>query len=688
MVSDRLPRRRWRGYQANYPAIFALSEDVRCYALTEQQRALLLHAITPYEHKTRWHNDYNLLSLTETEDIKTLYESLVLALTEDRPCSADIPEPDECLDVSLNDPSITWTPQDPYTQPLYTPIGYIFPPFRVVDAGNIPDMLLGFEPGNVITTAVSFPTGWMGEAPPEGLPRFRFHFSGTGTIELHLLTMPVGGLLLITVDDIMHIEVTDTNRDLISIPPETSVDFVIEIVSNSEGNHYLDCTFLPNIQDQPPYLFYGGGIAYITLCGNITALPAQPIETIPPVGTVFDFGDDDMLIRQNPDNPCLLEKSTDCETWIVWADLSLCNPPTQTITDPLSSLWEGYTVNPANSLTTDNCILAKWVARALYDYCAIWVGQIESAVAQERTVFSAIQQWFSSFSFVIGFAYSFLGQQALAADMEAQIDDTTTTLTTTALLLAHVRATLEAYTQVDDLALMLYCAFSASTLGNIEADDIPVIQGYLAALDTYDDEPTWTFLAKFVGGIGLDTLRGIIVQAASTGYSTLPSDCDCQNLTPPAEETSFNFLDGNGILDLQNIVPTINAYVDEPVYDAGNDRIVSIDATASNTATALEVRLTRATPFAVGAVTFRYRAKKTRGGSCWMKVFDNDTGDQIGFYNLSLRFSIGVEHVETLTLTLPTPRTTNSIRCQLIMANLSYGDAAYAYLERLDVIVS
>jgi len=36
-------------------------------------------------------------------------------------------------------------------------------------------------------------------------------------------------------------------------------------------------------------------------------------------------GDDEFMIRQNPDNPCLLENSVNGVDWCVWADLSLCS---------------------------------------------------------------------------------------------------------------------------------------------------------------------------------------------------------------------------------------------------------------------------------------------------------------------------------------------------------------------------
>lgn len=44
----------------------------------------------------------------------------------------------------------------------------------------------------------------------------------------------------------------------------------------------------------------------------------------PGVGFAGAGGDDDLMLRQNPDNPCELQNSVDGVTWCTWADLSLC----------------------------------------------------------------------------------------------------------------------------------------------------------------------------------------------------------------------------------------------------------------------------------------------------------------------------------------------------------------------------
>lgn len=54
---------------------------------------------------------------------------------------------------------------------------------------------------------------------------------------------------------------------------------------------------------------------------------------LPALGSAGAGGDELIMLRQNPDNPCLLETSVDGVTWCVWADLSKCTP-TNTVVPP------------------------------------------------------------------------------------------------------------------------------------------------------------------------------------------------------------------------------------------------------------------------------------------------------------------------------------------------------------------
>jgi len=53
------------------------------------------------------------------------------------------------------------------------------------------------------------------------------------------------------------------------------------------------------------------------------------ISAAPGVGFAGAGGDDELMLRQNPDNPCELQNSVDGVTWCTWADLSLCISPAQ-----------------------------------------------------------------------------------------------------------------------------------------------------------------------------------------------------------------------------------------------------------------------------------------------------------------------------------------------------------------------
>jgi len=50
----------------------------------------------------------------------------------------------------------------------------------------------------------------------------------------------------------------------------------------------------------------------------------SPDNCVKPKDVIGTGGEDDFMLRQNPDNPCLLESSVDGITWCAWADLSKC----------------------------------------------------------------------------------------------------------------------------------------------------------------------------------------------------------------------------------------------------------------------------------------------------------------------------------------------------------------------------
>jgi len=115
-----------------------------------------------------------------------------------------------------------------------------------------------------------------------------------------------------------------------NVHPERTVCFQINV---PDEIHYLGAFYGAIFLLSKPYA-WGDDAAHTALevgavwrdifdkliAGNCT-IPAKP-------GSAGADGDD-FMIRQNPDNPCLLESSLNGVDWCVFADISLCTPTSQ-----------------------------------------------------------------------------------------------------------------------------------------------------------------------------------------------------------------------------------------------------------------------------------------------------------------------------------------------------------------------
>ena len=189
-------------------------------------------------------------------------------------------EEGDCIAHDTASGIITWAPHNPYTQPDEVPTGYQFPPLYVVKSTDLALLTLGFAPGDVQTDLLDFPPGSLPTViPPGGLPRFRVNFNGTDdpfgiTVELHLVKIVAGGYALITVDnDPLTVELVSLHRDDLAVPPETNVIVTIEKQVLGTGAHFVDCTFVPRVNDELPFLFFGGGLHKVVLCGKDVSVP-------------------------------------------------------------------------------------------------------------------------------------------------------------------------------------------------------------------------------------------------------------------------------------------------------------------------------------------------------------------------------------------------------------------------------
>lgn len=213
-----------------------------------------------------------------------------------------------CLNYPTSSPIIGYAPRNPFTQAGEIPDGWIAPPFYAVTEENLATWFVGAKVGDIVSGYLSFPVTT--PALGEGFARFRVTVKGMCTVELHLVTIPNGGSLLLTKDDDpLTAYFVDLNRDLVALPPEGENIVIQEITFDTAGEHHIDATFFVQFNDSEVPIGYGGGLRQVVVCGGDEM--------------AFDA-------RQNTTKPCILEKRNDDGQWVQFADLTLCPLPPKT----------------------------------------------------------------------------------------------------------------------------------------------------------------------------------------------------------------------------------------------------------------------------------------------------------------------------------------------------------------------
>lgn len=204
----------------------------------------------------------------------------------------------ECLAYPPFASFISFYPQNPYTEPDLVPPDFLAPPFFVNGKDAAHD-LPNYEKGDIIVNfaAINLEPVWN----LDNTPRIELCLEGSGVVELHLLKTVQGGAAVISVDnpidlgDIISgvigagIEIISLNQDIISLPPETAEEVIIEQEITTEGEHTLYIYFLPTLDDSLIPLFFGGGLREISLCGNIRPCGTPAPEPPPPLEGVTEL---------------------------------------------------------------------------------------------------------------------------------------------------------------------------------------------------------------------------------------------------------------------------------------------------------------------------------------------------------------------------------------------------------------
>lgn len=262
--------------QFDYDDLLSTDEDQKCLALSLRTIKMLI-AQTDYYH---WTARYKSVSEAEIDrDLIDAWASRVeRELMLDNECDPT-PCEDGCSDYLPSAPFISYAPNDPFLSPAFVPVGYLLPPWYTGIASGI----TGAIETDAFVNFASIPLfANLADLIASGLPRVRVAFEGTGQIEIQFVTVPQGGIALITADDdpltAKFVNLASfTIGDIVSLSEilETALEggivqtYVFERDFISGGLHHLDITFLPNV-GEGVLIGFGGGLRRISLCGLST----------------------------------------------------------------------------------------------------------------------------------------------------------------------------------------------------------------------------------------------------------------------------------------------------------------------------------------------------------------------------------------------------------------------------------
>jgi hypothetical protein len=202
------------------------------------------------------------------------------ALSEDCiACEPEQPEVPSCFEISATHPSITYFPNHPILTPDYVHPGYSGPAW--VD--NVPtyaDNDVLFDPFSIDLFAS------LGDMLESGVPSWTLHFSGSGEIDVTFLQQIQGGMAWVFPDgNFLLGNLIDLNWRSLDDFDSTDLFFqLIELLGGGNntyehiqsfnfdtgGAHTLTAWYLPVGDLDPPWVFAGGGLRSIQLCGEIT----------------------------------------------------------------------------------------------------------------------------------------------------------------------------------------------------------------------------------------------------------------------------------------------------------------------------------------------------------------------------------------------------------------------------------
>lgn len=252
------------------PTVGIFDEPYVCTRINQEWLSHILGVLTVLTEEDAWDG-----SESEKYRAQQEIEKLLNSLKDNSHCDPCEFEHD-CMDIPLNDPRIEWLPRNPFTHPNDVPVGYLFPPWYIAPGLN----LLGLFEGDVATDIVRI-TGIVGW---NNLPRFRLTLTGPGIVYIHFTNVFQGGLAQIQVDGTLEsLRYVELKRDDLSLPGESNEIVIIER-EIPEGEHFIDVTAFPVVNDELVPSSFGLGIHRIVLCnfGQFTCPDCPDCPEPPP----------------------------------------------------------------------------------------------------------------------------------------------------------------------------------------------------------------------------------------------------------------------------------------------------------------------------------------------------------------------------------------------------------------------
>jgi hypothetical protein len=307
-------------WEANLPAVLVPDGEICVNVMIPNHPdyvKLFLRAVRMLEVNRMYQRDEGLSAKIVTEQWRDrTINPLIEALANGTGCPD---ERSECLDFPAYAGFIKYLPDNPYVDEEPIPSGYLTPawwrwgkfetelPDWIDDwVGALIEQFTGYRANDAVCWISSLLSlnipAWLDTG--YSYPAIEIELSGKGTIELVMVSMPLGSRVLIEVDekpnivDILtggifdeNLDVVDTHRDFSSFPPEEYPEIRYRVEIPEDGEHTVYVMFLPvvNFSISDDALGFGGGLRGVELCGGLRPRDMPPPPPPPPLEGVTEL---------------------------------------------------------------------------------------------------------------------------------------------------------------------------------------------------------------------------------------------------------------------------------------------------------------------------------------------------------------------------------------------------------------